>query len=101
MGASFRNVGQIHGLCGCDLLTISPALLEKLSGSADTVPRRLSLEAARTMGEDRAPQRMSEAQFRWLHNEDEMASDKLNEGIRKFAADARLLEKAIAERLGL
>jgi len=100
MGASFRNLCQIRGLAGCDLLTISPGLLEQLAadaGAAAPLPRRLLPDAA--PGEDKAAVPLSEAQFRWQHNEDAMASDKLAEGIRKFAADARLLEQAIAAKL--
>jgi len=95
MGASFRNVGQIQALAGCDRLTISPDLLEQLEAADDPLPRRLSDDGTRT----ERPPAISEPRFRWGMNEDAMASDKLAEGIRKFAADQRQLEKLLAERL--
>jgi len=95
MGASFRNVGQIQALAGCDRLTISPDLLEQLEGSNDPLPRRLVDDGTRT----ERPPAIDEARFRWGMNEDAMASDKLTDGIRKFAADQRQLEKLLAERL--
>ncbi len=97
MGASFRNTSQIEGLCGCDLLTISPGLLEKMTQAPGSPVRFLSEEKAKACDLDKVE--MDEAKFRWLHNEDEMASDKLNEGIRKFAADARKLEELIRAKL--
>lgn len=95
MGASFRNVGQIQALAGCDNLTISPELMEQLDASDDALPRRLSDDGIRT----ERPPAIDEARFRWGMNEDAMACDKLAEGIRKFAADQRQLEKLLAERL--
>lgn len=95
MGASFRNVGQIQALAGCDRLTISPDLLKELDGSTEELPRRLSDDGTRT----ERPPAINEARFRWGMNEDAMASDKLAEGIRKFAADQRQLEKLLAEKL--
>ena len=95
MGASFRNVGQIQALAGCDRLTISPDLMEQLDASDEALPRRLSDDGTRT----ERPPAIDEARFRWGMNEDAMASDKLAEGIRKFAADQRQLEKLLAERL--
>ncbi|HEV2620920.1 MAG TPA: transaldolase [Frateuria sp.] len=95
MGASFRNVGQIQALAGCDRLTISPDLLKELEASSEDLPRRLAADGTRT----ERPPAMDEARFRWGMNEDAMASDKLSEGIRKFAADQRQLEKLLAERL--
>ncbi|MCX7512734.1 transaldolase [Frateuria sp. STR12] len=95
MGASFRNVGQIHALAGCDRLTISPDLLKELDASDEELPRRLSDDGTRTQ----RPPAIDEARFRWGMNEDAMATDKLSEGIRKFAADQRQLEKLLAERL--
>jgi transaldolase len=95
MGASFRNVGQIQALAGCDRLTISPDLMEQLDASQEALPRRLSDDGTRT----ERPPVIDEARFRWGMNEDAMASDKLAEGIRKFAADQRQLEKLLAERL--
>jgi transaldolase len=92
MGASFRKTGQILALAGCDLLTIAPDLLEKLSSSHEEVKRKLSPETAPQVKKIH----LDEKAFRWQHNEDAMASDKLAEGIRKFDADARKLEKVIA-----
>ncbi|SFR92437.1 transaldolase [Dyella sp. OK004] len=95
MGASFRNIGQIQALAGCDRLTISPDLLEKLEASHDALPRALHDDGVREA--KTAP--ISEAQFRWGHNEDAMATDKLADGIRKFAADQRKLETLLAGKL--
>ncbi|TCI11265.1 transaldolase [Dyella soli] len=95
MGASFRNTGQIQALAGCDRLTISPDLLEKLEQDSSPLPHVLGDDGSR---EARlAP--ISEAAFRWGHNEDAMATDKLADGIRKFAADQRKLETLLASRL--
>jgi transaldolase len=96
MGASFRNIGQIQALAGCDRLTISPELLEQLESSADALPRKLADDGSR----EAKPAPISEAAFRWGHNEDAMATDKLAEGIRKFAADQRKLEKLLEAKLG-
>jgi transaldolase len=93
MGASFRKAGQIVALAGCDLLTIAPDLLEKLSKAEGEVPRRLSKEAAARSDAPRV--QLDEKSFRWMHNEDAMATEKLAEGIRRFDADARKLEKLI------
>ena len=90
MGASFRKTGQIAALAGCDLLTIAPDLLQKLAETEGDVPRRLS--PGMPSGEKIA---LDEKAFRWMHNEDAMATEKLAEGIRKFDADARKLEKLI------
>jgi transaldolase len=97
MGASFRRVEQVVGLAGCDLLTISPDLLEKMQGTDGTVDRRLSAEAARASDEARI--HPNEKTFRWMHNEDAMATDKLAEGIRRFNADTRKLEQFARARL--
>lgn len=97
MGASFRNVEQITQLAGCDLLTISPDLLEQLENGQGEVPRVLGVENARESAEKKI--RMNEKKFRWLHNEDAMASDKLSEGIRKFNADTRKLEAFARARM--
>ncbi|HYF60353.1 MAG TPA: transaldolase [Burkholderiaceae bacterium] len=94
MGASFRNVGQILALAGCDLLTISPELLEQLRASDAEVPRRLDPAAAGGAALERV--RFDEKHFRFELNEDAMASDKLSEGIRQFVADARKLDALIA-----
>lgn len=97
MGASFRNVGEITELAGCDLLTISPALLEEMQKAEGTVPRKLMPEAAAKS--DLKKITLDEKSFRWLHNEDQMATEKLSEGIRLFAADSLKLEKVVAEKL--
>jgi transaldolase len=93
MGASFRKTGQILALAGCDLLTIAPDLLEKLSKAEGEVPRKLSPEQARAQSLDKVS--LDEKAFRWMHNEDAMATEKLAEGIRRFDADARKLEKLL------
>jgi transaldolase len=97
MGASFRNVGEILELAGCDLLTISPALLGELKTSTAPVTRTLSPESARSSGVERL--RVDEKTFRWLMNEDAMATEKTAEGIRQFHADALKLEKFIGQML--
>ena len=130
MGASFRNVGEVKALAGCDLLTISPGLLKELANSSDDVPRQLNADngncqqypsrywkiakeiffhirvlehslivAAKNLELERVP--AEEKNFRWDMNEDQMATDKLSDGIRKFAADARKLEALIQEKLKL
>ena len=91
MGASFRNVGQILALAGCDLLTISPELLDELASSEGDVPRVLDASAA--LATPRVA--LHEAVFRWRLNEDAMATEKLAEGIRAFAADAAKLEQIL------
>jgi len=98
MGASFRGTGQILALAGSDLLTISPDLLEQLAGSQATVERKLSGEQAQAGNIARIA--ADEAAFRWQLNEDAMATEKLSEGIRLFAADAVKLEKLVAELAG-
>ena len=90
MGASFRNVGQITALAGCDLLTISPELLAQLAASEAPLLRALDAEAAKQL--DIAPVQYDEAGFRYALNEDAMATEKLAEGIRAFAADTVKLE---------
>ncbi len=97
MGASFRKVEQIVHLAGCDLLTISPDLIEKLAATPGELTRRLDPEKAK--GIDVPKLHLDEKTFRWMHNEDAMASDKLSEGIRKFYADARKLEKFAESRV--
>ncbi|HWV92466.1 MAG TPA: transaldolase [Burkholderiales bacterium] len=93
MGASFRKTGQILALAGCDLLTIAPDLLEKLSKAEGRIERKLSVEKARQADLAKTP--LDEKAFRWEHNLDAMATDKLADGIRRFDADARKLEKLI------
>ena len=102
MGASFRRVEQITDLAGCDLLTISPDLLEKLAKADGTLTPKLTPEAAKTSEGEKL--HLDEKSFRWLHNQDPMAVDKLSDGIRKFDADARKLEKyaesMVAQKVG-
>ncbi|EPC02057.1 transaldolase [Litchfieldella anticariensis FP35 = DSM 16096] len=95
MGASFRTVGQVLALAGCHRLTISPALLEELASTEGGVERQVDFPAA--SGE--RPALLTEPVFRWGHNQDAMANDKLAEGIRRFADDQASLEDRIAERL--
>jgi transaldolase len=97
MGASFRNVGEILELAGCDLLTISPQLLGELKASTAPVERKLSPEIAKESKLERIT--LDEKTFRWLLNEDAMATEKTAEGIRNFHADAMKLEKFILEKL--
>jgi len=97
MGASFRNVGEIQELAGCDLLTISPQLLGELKGNASPLPRKLSPEIARDSKIEKIP--LNEKKFRWLLNENAMATEKTSEGIRLFNADALKLEQFIAAKL--
>lgn len=94
MGASFRKTTQITDLAGCDLLTISPDLLQKLEAAAGDVEASLTVEAARASNVERQP--LDEPTFRWQHNEDAMATEKLAEGIRAFDSDAKKLATLIA-----
>jgi transaldolase len=96
MGASFRNAQEIEALAGCDRLTISPALLDELAKSEGALPRRLSPESIAG-----APERLSldEKSFRFLLNEDAMATEKLSEGIRAFVKDLRALRGLVARRM--
>lgn len=97
MGASFRRVEQIVDLSGCDLLTISPELLSELSSKEGTLNRKLSTPDAKAM--DIQKLHLDEKTYRWMHNEDPMAVDKLSDGIRKFYADARKLEQFAQKRV--
>jgi len=97
MGASFRNVGEVTALAGCDLLTIAPKLLAELEKSTDPVPQLLCAEASAKT--DLAKIEMNEKVFRWMLNEEAMATDKLSEGIRKFAADQRKMDQMVKEML--
>ena len=97
MGASFRNVGQIRELAGCDALTISPELMKELSESYEPIERKLDPEKAKSAKIDKLE--LDENKFRWLLNENAMATEKLSEGIRKFAADIVKLEKVVATKL--
>ncbi|WP_273022405.1 transaldolase [Rheinheimera sp.] len=93
MGASFRNIEQIRQLAGCDLLTIAPDLLSQLQTSSEPLTRMLQPQQAAS---STIPEALAEADFLWQLNEDVMASDKLAEGIRKFAADQRKLEQLLS-----
>jgi transaldolase len=97
MGASFRNVGQIIELAGCDLLTISPKLLEELQNSDDSIDKKLDADTAKGMEIEKVV--CDEKNFRWLMNEDAMATEKTAEGIRKFSADIVKLEALIASMI--
>jgi transaldolase len=97
MGASFRNVGQILELVGSDLLTISPELMKQLSESHAPVERKLNPETAETAKIDRLE--LDEKKFRYLLNEDAMATEKTAEGIRKFIADMSKLERLVASKI--
>ena len=95
MGASFRNVGEITELAGCDRLTIAPALLKELQENSTALVRKLEYK-----GEVKAkPQPLTEAEFYWQHNSDAMAVEKLADGIRKFAADQEKLETMLLSKL--
>ena len=98
MGASFRNTGEIEALAGCDYLTIGPNYLEALHNDNGTLVQALSTD---NTGAPQAKLSLSEADFRWLQNEDAMATEKLGQGIRAFAADQVILENLIAPRLSL
>src|SRR5215467_3541929 len=97
MGASFRNTGQIRELAGCDCLTISPELMKELSESNEPLERKLDPEKARQANIERL--KLDEKTFRYLLNENAMATEKTAEGIRKFAADVVKLEKFVASKL--
>jgi transaldolase len=96
MGASFRSAGEVLALAGCDRLTISPPLLKVLAEESGVLEAKLVDDGVR----DERPARMSENEFRWQHNQDAMATEKLAEGIRLFAADQEKLEQLLASRLG-
>jgi len=96
MGASFRNKGQILALAGCDKLTISPELLEELKKGTGEVPQKLKSEVK---ADPSKAKKIDEKTFRWLLNEDQMATEKLSDGIRKFAADSIKLEKIISDKI--
>jgi transaldolase len=97
MGASFRNVGEIQELAGCDLLTISPNLLAELQKSEAPLPRKLSPEIARESKIEKLA--LDEKKFRWLVNENPMATEKTAEGIRLFNADAQKLAQLVKAKL--
>jgi len=92
MGASFRNIQEITELAGCDRLTIAPSLLKELSDQHAELPKKLSKEA---IGTPEPKITLDEKSFRWMMNEDAMATEKLAEGIRGFAADLKKLEDIV------
>jgi transaldolase len=98
MGASFRNAGEIKSLAGCDLLTIGPNFLEELQNDSRELPRRLSPQSAAESCTDEKIE-MDEKLFRWMLNEDAMATEKLAQGIRSFTADTLKLEETILAKL--
>jgi transaldolase len=100
MGASFRNTGEIKELAGVDFLTISPSLLEELYNSTDAVPKKLDADAAQALDLEKKSFVDDEAAFRFGLNEDQMATEKLSEGIRKFSADTVTLLKVLEEKIG-
>ena len=99
MGASFRNTGEITELAGCDLLTISPNLLEELQGTEGDLPCKLNEETANASNVEKIT--LNETAFRWELNEDPCATEKLADGIRRFAADTVKLEQFLTEKLKL
>src|SRR5438067_9602165 len=98
MGASFRNVGQILELAGCDCLTISPEFMDELSKSMEPIERKLTHEKAKAAKVEKLE--LDEKKFCWMLNDNAMAYEKTGEGIRKFAADVMKLEKFVASKLG-
>ena len=98
MGASFRKTTQIVDLAGCDLLTVSPDLLARLEATEGEVPRRLSVAAAEASPVERVD--LDEESFRWMHNEDAMATEKLADGIRVFHADSLKLLQMVGTLAG-
>ena len=99
MGASFRSVGEIVELAGCDLLTISPALLRELESTEGILEKKLDADRAKTLLLERVP--TDEKSFRWLMNEDAMATEKLAEGIRNFTRDIIRLEEMLETEAGM
>ena len=95
MGASFRKVDQIIRLAGCDLLTISPDLLAQMEKTTGEITRRLNVESAQASDMEKV--HLDEKTFRWKHNEDAMAVEKLSEGIRNFYADTCKLEQYVRD----
>jgi transaldolase len=97
MGASFRNIGEIEELCGCDFLTIAPTLLKELQEKKGEITPRLDVKKVQAMEIPKVS--FDEKKFRWALNEDAMATEKLSEGIRKFAADGVVLENLLKAKL--
>jgi len=99
MGASFRSVGEITELAGCDYLTIAPNLLEELMGSSEPVPKKLDATSAKSLNLEKKSYIDNESDFRFYFNEDQMAVEKLREGISKFAADAVTLKDTLRAKI--
>ncbi|KAJ4375964.1 sedoheptulose-7-phosphate:D-glyceraldehyde-3- phosphate transaldolase [Neocucurbitaria cava] len=99
MGASFRSVGEVTELAGCDYLTIAPNLLEQLYNSNDDVPKKLDASGANSLNLEKKSYINDEAEFRFYFNEDQMAVEKLREGISKFAADAVTLKDILRKKI--
>ena len=97
MGASFRTAAQVTALCGCDLLTISPNLLSELAASGETITKRLNADASAEMKIEGLT--LDESAFRWMLNDDAMATEKLAEGIRGFTADLNKLRAGLSARI--
>ncbi|KAH3920361.1 transaldolase [Parastagonospora nodorum] len=99
MGASFRSIGEVTELAGCDYLTIAPNLLEQLYNSQDPVPKKLDASGANSLDLEKKTYINNEAEFRFYFNEDQMAVEKLREGISKFAADAVTLKDILRQKI--
>lgn len=99
MGASFRSVGEVTELAGCDYLTIAPNLLEQLYNSTDSIPKKLDASNASSLDIEKKSYINDEAAFRFYFNEDQMATEKLREGISKFAADAVTLKDILRKKI--
>jgi len=99
MGASFRSIGEVTELAGCDYLTIAPNLLEQLYNSTDNIPKKLDASGASTLDIEKKSYINNEADFRFFFNEDQMAVEKLREGISKFAADAVTLKDILRKKI--
>ncbi|KAL1609543.1 Transaldolase [Nothophoma quercina] len=99
MGASFRSVGEVTELAGCDYLTIAPNLLEQLYNSTDSIPKKLDASSASSLDIEKKSYINDEAAFRFYFNEDQMATEKLREGISKFAADAVTLKDILRKKI--
>mmetsp|Transcript_594 Transcript_594/g.901 ORF Transcript_594/g.901 Transcript_594/m.901 type:complete len:110 (-) Transcript_594:138-467(-) len=97
MGASFRNIEEICELAGCDRLTISPKLLDELTNKTGNLPQKLDEKKAKVM--DIPKMEITESTFRWIMNEDAMATEKLAEGIRGFAKDIVKLEEIVQKKI--
>ncbi|KAF1840164.1 transaldolase [Cucurbitaria berberidis CBS 394.84] len=99
MGASFRSIGEVTELAGCDYLTIAPNLLEQLYNSNDDIPKKLDAKDANSLDIEKKSYINNEAEFRFFFNEDQMAVEKLREGISKFAADAVTLKDILRKKI--